>query len=395
MGLRDVLKKKDAIDHDQDAGGRLAGPDITFVRSDTVSQQVIMQPDDGALGYNDGLLSPTSTSGEHRKSRRSFDFFHSDQSRSASASSTTSQTSKKESAARRLSHRLHLSRPPETSDHVPQNLPEIVVPNELQDKDAAELQWEKRATMLAGQNDRVRGRSPSRDATGGMAHMSLDVHRSRSPSASSGQVSSKEIDADIQEAIRLHEEGNFAQATKLFGRLADESGANNPLSQVLYGLALRHGWGCEPDPGRAVYYLTAAASNAASVEQLAIQAGLKKGGAAKGELVLAIFELANCFRHGWGIDKDPIAAKQYYETAANLGDTDAMNEVAWCYLEGYGCKKDKYAAARYYRLAEKAGNKTLGNSCLMIAAKSSGETMKCYIAQLQWEIWLYWRGTNG
>ncbi len=32
---------------------------------------------------------------------------------------------------------------------------------------------------------------------------------------------------------------------------------------------------------------------------------------------------------------------QYYETAANLGDTDAMNEAAWCYLEGFGCKKDK------------------------------------------------------
>jgi hypothetical protein len=26
--------------------------------------------------------------------------------------------------------------------------------------------------------------------------------------------------------------------------------------------------------------------------------------------VLAIFELANCFRHGWGIPKDPVAAKQ-------------------------------------------------------------------------------------
>lgn len=50
--------------------------------------------------------------------------------------------------------------------------------------------------------------------------------------------------------------------------------------------------------------------------------------------------------------------RQYYETAANLGDTgmpsvtysiqrpkltiaDAMNEVAWCYLEGFGTKKDK------------------------------------------------------
>ena len=68
---------------------------------------------------------------------------------------------------------------------------------------------------------------------------------------------------------------------------------------------------------------------------------MKKGGSAKGELVLAMYELANCFRNGWGIKKDPVAAKQYYETAANLGDTDAMNEVAWCYLEGFGTKKDK------------------------------------------------------
>lgn len=57
-------------------------------------------------------------------------------------------------------------------------------------------------------------------------------------------------------------------------------------------------------------YLSAAASNAAAVEEMALQAGMKKGGAAKGELVLAIFELANCFRHGWGIAKDPVAAKQ-------------------------------------------------------------------------------------
>lgn len=84
-----------------------------------------------------------------------------------------------------------------------------------------------------------------------------------------------------------------------------------------------------------------AASNSAEVEKLALGAGMKKGGAAKGELVLAMYELANCFRNGWGIKKDPTAAKQYYETAANLGDTDAMNEVAWCYIEGFGTKKDK------------------------------------------------------
>lgn len=44
---------------------------------------------------------------------------------------------------------------------------------------------------------------------------------------------------------------------------------------------------------------------------------------------------------GWGVAKDPVAARQYYETAANLGDTDAMEEAAWCYLEGFGGAKDK------------------------------------------------------
>ncbi|BAE55645.1 unnamed protein product [Aspergillus oryzae RIB40] len=131
------------------------------------------------------------------------------------------------------------------------------------------------------------------------------------------------------------------KSTEMFRQLADPNGANNALSQVLYGLALRHGWGCPKSEEQAVTYLSAAASNSASIESQALQAGMKKGGAAKGELVLAIFELGNCFRNGWGVKKDPAAARQYFETAANLGDTDAMNEVAWCYLEGFGGKKDK------------------------------------------------------
>ncbi len=72
---------------------------------------------------------------------------------------------------------------------------------------------------------------------------------------------------------------------------------------------------------------------------------MKEGGAAKGELVLALYELANSFRHGWGVEKDPVAARSYYETAANLGDIDAMNEVARCYEEGFGGKKDKVSGS--------------------------------------------------
>ncbi|KAM5355849.1 hypothetical protein ACJ41O_002495 [Fusarium nematophilum] len=316
MGLRDILRKKDDLSSGQppekDTVDHLAAPEFAIFRSDTTTQERIYPP---SIASADNFHLSAEEPASKEKPRRSLDVFRSGRSRSASVTSQSSQTSKKESGARRLSQRLHLSRAPPSSDNVPENLPDIVTPSDPQDKDGAESQWEKRATILAGQNNRVR--SSSRPAT------PVSGEHGGAPKQS---VSSQEIDKDIQEAIRLHEEGQLEQSTRIFGRLADPQGANNPLSQVLYGLALRHGWGCAPDPAGAVQYLSAAASNSASIEQLALQAGMKKGGAAKGELVLAIFELANCFRHGWGIPKDAYAAKQYYETAANLGDTGELDK---------------------------------------------------------------------
>lgn len=87
---------------------------------------------------------------------------------------------------------------------------------------------------------------------------------------------------------------------------------------------------------------------------------MKKGGAAKGELILAMYELANSFRHGWGVEKDPVAARSYYETAANLGDTDAMNEVARCYEEGFGGKKDRVSGSTFSTGARMNGEGSIG-----------------------------------
>lgn len=348
MGLRDIIRKKDDVQDDPPQGLQ-PPPEFVFIRSDTSNHEVIQPPDDpvpqGGIG-----------------NRRSISDVFRSRSRSASVASGTSQHQQQQQeekqrrpGSRRLSDVLHLRRDVESSEHVPDNLPEIVLPRDPSDVESTESQWEKRATMLAGQNERARSRPSSRPgsrhsdavvavgqvSTERLLAMRMEQQQISSPpadgSGSSGRpgvgsrrgsaVSTKEIDQDIQEAIRLHEAGDLEASTRLFGRLADPAGANNPLSQVLYGLALRHGWGCAPNPAEAVRHLTAAASNAASVEQLALQAGLKKGGAAKGELVLAIFELANCFRHGWGINKDPVAAKQYYETAANLGDAGEFSPM--------------------------------------------------------------------
>ena len=75
----------------------------------------------------------------------------------------------------------------------------------------------------------------------------------------------------------------------------------------------RHGWGVNVNLPLAITYLKQAAENSSLVESQALASGMEKGGAAKGELVLAIFELGNCFRNGWGVEKDAVAARSYYE----------------------------------------------------------------------------------
>lgn len=250
MGLRDILRKKD----DVQAGTNIPTsptnvPDgFVFVRSDTVSQEIIEPPDYSHL-----------TPAEKQSSlRRSLDVFRGGgRSRSASASSQTGTPQHRE---RRLSHKLGFSRQPENSEHVPAGLPELQ-PVGQGGEGGQEASWEQRATILAGQNEIARSRPATphsrptsshgnpRMSEGGasqpsgqrLAQMRLEsVHPgSGAGTADEGKISSQEIDADIQEAIRLHEAGDLLSSTKMFGKLADPYGANNPLSQVLYGLALR------------------------------------------------------------------------------------------------------------------------------------------------------------
>ncbi|KAF2869258.1 hypothetical protein BDV95DRAFT_498185 [Massariosphaeria phaeospora] len=354
MTLKDLLKKKEKI---KDEGTTPQAepkvpmlspsiPEFTFMRTTTTTQEAIEPPSfpGDPTRPQPPLLSPEPPRGKLGRFRR----------HSNAAQTAPGGEEHKAKGEHRLSHAFGRTRSA-TSVNVPENLPEVggdgVARNEEE-----EAKWEKRATLLARSN--TLKKSPNTTPRIELPDPIGEGRRSRSAS-----VSTPADEENIQEAIRLHEKGNLEASTAMFGRLADPNGTNNALSQVLYGLALRrHGWGCVPDQEQAVTYLSYAASNSAEIESQALSAGMKKGGSAKGELILAMYELANCFRNGWGIKKDPVAAKQYYETAANLGDTDGMNEVAWCYLEGFGTKKDKFKAAQFLRLAEQKGSKTLGNT---------------------------------
>lgn len=231
--------------------------------------------------------------------------------------------------------------------------------------------------------------TPPRRSASSPRHAAVRSHSGRTARATSiaetGAFTHEGQSKDdlLQSAIREHERNNLEVSAQLFKKAAQgEDGL--PMGQLMYGLSLRHGWGVQRDEARALHWLRLAASSSASaVEASALSAtttdnasagddgvggrgsagaaGGGGGGVMKGDLVLAIFELGNCFRHGWGIEVDRDLARNYYETAANLGDADAMYEVAWCYETGFGTGgRDKYKAAYWYRRSETAGTKVPG-----------------------------------
>ncbi|KAJ5971344.1 uncharacterized protein N7479_001262 [Penicillium vulpinum] len=366
--LRNILHKSEDLSTTQtpqNVPTTPQAPEFKLIRSDTHTEEIITPLSIPTNQPQPQYLS-SPTQDEPTSPRRSFQFFN----RSPRPTSASSQSPPHRE--HRLSNLLHLdhrsrSNSRDSSANIPADLPQID-DDRSASKQEREALWENRATVLVQRNPYFAHSGSSLPGQQGEGEASLGLglgvpEQVRPKSSGQSRIGlDRNEDINIQEAIRLHESGDLERSTHMFGQLADPNGANNPLSQVLYGLALRHGWGCPVDPARAVTYLSAAASNSAAVEAEALRAGVKKGGSAKGELVLAMFELANCFRNGWGVAKDPAAARQYYETAANLGDTDAMNEVGWCYLEGFGGKKDKFKAAKYYRLAEENGCPTIGNS---------------------------------
>jgi len=215
---------------------------FTFMRSDTHTQEIISPP---TFSSTESSNPPSVVDGgnESRTSR-----LFKGRARTSSGASGTSAASQgsdksksKSGGHKRLSQRLHLRRSESSSTAVPVDLPEITVPDdEAVDVSGIESQWEARATILAKKNEMQRSRptTPIGSVTDLNKFGDMTM-RGGSPGKEKGVVSSKYVDDNIQEAIRLHEAGELETSTQMFGRLADIHGENNALSQVLYGLALR------------------------------------------------------------------------------------------------------------------------------------------------------------
>ncbi|TKX25529.1 Sel1 repeat-containing protein 1 [Elsinoe australis] len=421
MTLRDLLKKKHDIEKNASKGNRKSleekavpyQTEFTFLRTTTSDQEVIQPPTfpGDQEKQPSKSVTPNDSANLNPKTRRRSLFSHKPSTthngpplpsiyndghaQPTKDGLSTSPPSSRPKSERKLSDRfgqLRLSSRstsresvssvlPASLDPAPSPLPAPLTPDASKKANPIdevvvkqEAQWEARAAALAlstavtSTADRAPSPNPTHATTttlNTLAGQMGSVAGSSAPGTASSSRTVEEQKSDeetLHNAISLHEAGDLSQSTALFGRLASPSGANMALAQVLYGLALRHGWGCDVDPPTAVHFLSLAAKNSASIETQALKAGMHKGGAAKGELVLAIFELANCYRYGWGVGKDSRAAREFYETAANLGDLDAMEEAAWCFLEGFGGGKDRFVAAQYLRRAEQGGRKRVGES---------------------------------
>lgn len=158
--------------------------------------------------------------------------------------------------------------------------------------------------------------------------------------------------------IEAHQANRLEESASYF-ELSAKTGGGSGAGMLMWGLTLRHGWGVAKDEKMAFKWLRRAAEGATSDLEKGRGKG-KERDALKKELILAIYEVGQCFFHGWGIAKDQKMAVSYFTTAARLGDPDAQQELAFCLLNGKGCKKDRKESAKWYRAAVAQGASDVG-----------------------------------
>jgi hypothetical protein len=130
---------------------------------------------------------------------------------------------------------------------------------------------------------------------------------SRSPSPMDAQAPSSDLqkldlaDQLLQEGIQHHQANRLKEAAVAFERSATTPGGSG-VGMLMWGLTLRHGWGCAKNESLGFTWLRRAAEAAVGDLERA-RSGFETS-AVRGELVLAIYEVGQCFFHGWGVKKD-------------------------------------------------------------------------------------------
>ncbi|ODV89863.1 hypothetical protein CANCADRAFT_43570 [Tortispora caseinolytica NRRL Y-17796] len=171
----------------------------------------------------------------------------------------------------------------------------------------------------------------------------------------------------VKAGTNLFDRGDMRDAAYHFRCAAERSSV---AGSVLYGLCLQNGWGVKKDKNEAFKWVQTAVklceTGADGYEQgISAPRFVQKTAGAKPRTykTLALSELANMYRNGWGCKTDEEAAMKILIQSGSEGDAQSYAQAAdICAVSTPRRKKDLKRAARLYRLAESMGHKTVGTS---------------------------------
>jgi TPR repeat protein len=134
----------------------------------------------------------------------------------------------------------------------------------------------------------------------------------------------------LQEGIQHHQANRLKEAAVAFERSATTPGGSG-VGMLMWGLTLRHGWGCAKNESLGFTWLRRAAEAAVGDLERA-RSGFETS-AVRGELVLAIYEVGQCFFHGWGVKKDQkMAVVSCWICLSSAVRFQAQLKLAWSVL---------------------------------------------------------------
>lgn len=190
------------------------------------------------------------------------------------------------------------------------------------------------------------------------------------------------LEEQVSLGIIYHENGNLRESSYHWQCAAAKG---DPTGMLLYGLALRHGWGIRQNPEEAFKCLRKAIGP--TVDNNSLEDLLKnnvsqdlqdklmrdaseassdkgKGRVKKAQIALALYELGMCYLNSWGVYKDEDMALRCFELAGSMGDVDALCEAASLWMKNgpKGRKKNLQRAAKLYRTAGEKGASMVSNS---------------------------------
>ena len=155
----------------------------------------------------------------------------------------------------------------------------------------------------------------------------------------------------FEEALALHDAGNYEQAIAIFMARAEEGEASS-----MYNVAEmhRHGLGTDPDPETAVrWYMRAAEAGHEKAREHGLETihDLVEQGSPFGRNALG-----NAYLFGDGAPRDPGKASEHFRLAASMGYVPAMMNLAQMHDRGVGMPQDFSESFRWYCKAAAAGD---------------------------------------